>query len=174
MDLLREEGYASLTIDGIAHRAGVGKQTIYRWWKGKPELVLEAFASYASREIPLPDTGTVKADVEAFLANSFRKLNEGAAPVVRGLMADAILDPAFGDLLREVFISRRRDALKILLQRGIEREEVSADADIELAVDMLFGPMWYRLLNRHAPLNRRFASGLASRLMQGIGIGSAG
>ncbi len=168
LDLLREEGYAGLTIDGIAQRAGVGKQTIYRWWKGKPELVLEAFATYASREIPLPDKGSVEADVEAFLATSFRKLNEGAAPVVRGLMADAILDPEFGDLLREVFIARRRAALKSLLERGVERGEIAANADLELAIDMLFGPMWYRLLNRHAPLNRRFATGLARNLMRGI------
>lgn len=168
LELLREEGYAGLTIDGIAQRAGVGKQTIYRWWKGKPEVVLEAFATYASREIPLPDKGSVQADVDAFLATSFRKLNEGAAPVVRGLMADAILDPQFGELLREVFIARRRAALKTLLQRGVERGEVAADADLELAIDMLFGPMWYRLLNRHAPLNRRFAAGLANSLMRGI------
>src|SRR5581483_6685625 len=69
--LLEAEGYGALTIEGVARHAGVGKQTIYRWWKCKAELVLEAYANHAASKIPVPDKGNLRGDLEAFLTASF-------------------------------------------------------------------------------------------------------
>jgi AcrR family transcriptional regulator len=163
VELLRERGYGSVTVDEIAARAGVGKQTIYRWWKSKPDVVLEALTEHASKTIPVPDTGALEGDLAEFLAATFRALEgtRSLAAVMRGLMAHAQLDEAFAERFR-AYIEGRRATLRDLLARGRARGELPDDLDADLVIDMLFGAMWYRLLLGHAPLGRRAATALAA------------
>jgi AcrR family transcriptional regulator len=165
--LLEKEGYRSLTIEGVARHAKVGKQTIYRWWKSRAELVLEAFAKHAAEMIPIPKRGSLETDLEAFLTLTFKRLTTKSGPIARGLIADGVLDPQFGKLFREVFVAKRRAALQEILTRGIKRGELAPDADLDLLTDLLFGPMWYRLLNQHARLNQRFARDLVRSALYG-------
>ncbi|GHO78590.1 TetR family transcriptional regulator [Ktedonobacter sp. SOSP1-85] len=157
LDLLERDGYKALTVEAIAALAGVGKQTIYRWWPSKGAVVFEAFAARAALDVPLPDLGTVREDVLAFIENTFRSLNEGMEKTVRSLMAEAQFDAEFGKEFRQTFIEARRKALKTLLERGIQRGELPLDTDLDFLLDMIYGPMWYRLLNQHAPLDAYFA-----------------
>src|SRR5438874_11732549 len=90
---LKERGYASLTIEGIAARAGAGKQTIYRWWQSKADVVLDAMLELAAARIKIPDTGNLQDDLRSFLSDTFRQ--RGQRPVLAGLMAHAQLDPVF-------------------------------------------------------------------------------
>jgi AcrR family transcriptional regulator len=156
---LGERGYAGVTVEGIAARAGVGKQTIYRWWPSKAEVVLEAARVEASARIKVPDRGSLGADLRAFLTATFRQRDQ--QPVVVGLMAQALLDAEFAEKFREQFLFRRRAALRAVFDRGRERGELPAGVDVELLIDVVFGVLWYRLLIGHAPLTPRAARQLA-------------
>ena len=155
--LLHDRGYRSVTIEGIASEAGVGKQTIYRWWQSKAEVILEAFTRHTAGRITVPDSGNVKTDLQNFLTQAFDSLARESGEVVRGLMSEALVDPDFAETMHDIFITRRRSALRGILLKGIERGELVSDVDIELIIDLIYGPMWYRLLNKHAPLNPGFA-----------------
>jgi AcrR family transcriptional regulator len=163
LKLLRERGYGSLTTDAIAVSAGVGKQTIYRWWSSKAEVVLEALTDQA-RAIGAPETGGLESDLEAFFDASFRVLRgrSGTGPVLKGLMAEAQLDPAFGSRFA-TFIEARRSALRALLLRHAKPGVL-----VEGMVDMLFGALWYRLLLGHAPLDSAFARTLGRLAARGL------
>jgi AcrR family transcriptional regulator len=164
---LTERGYRALTVDGIAARAGTGKQTIYRWWGSKADVVLDAMLDVAETWIAVPDDGSLPADLTAFLTATFRL--RGLRPVLVGLMAEAVLDPAFGDAFRERFLFSRRAALRSVLRRGVERGEIGPDVDLELLIDVVFGVLWYRVLVGHAPLDEATGRALAALLLRSIG-----
>ncbi|WP_081444551.1 TetR/AcrR family transcriptional regulator [Anaeromyxobacter dehalogenans] len=162
LELARTRPPADVSVEAIAAQAGVGKQTIYRWWRGKAEVLLEALADLAEAEILESDMASLEADVRAFLEASFDAIeHQRLAPVLRGLMAEAQRDPGFARAFRARFIERRRDAARRLLDRARRRGELGRSTDPELLVDVLFGALWYRLLVGHAPLDRAFARGLA-------------
>ena len=96
----------------MARQAGVGKQTIYRWWKCRAELVLEAYANHTSSKIPLPDKGSLRADLEAFLTAGCKRLTDISGPIMRGLMADAVHDDEFREVLMSAFLRKRQEALQ--------------------------------------------------------------
>jgi hypothetical protein len=79
-------------------------------------------------------------------------------------MSEALIDPDFAEAMRDIFIASRRSALRDILFKGIQRGELASDVDIELIIDLIYGPMWYRLLNKHAPLNPRFAKQISEMI----------
>ena len=165
LELMQKEGYNAVTIEGVARHAGVGKQTIYRWWGSRAELILEAFANHAADMVPTPDRGSLREDLEVFMNAGFKRLFRDYGAIMRGLMADAVLDPDFNKILREAFILKRRAATRVILERGMERGEIAKTADLELMIDMLFGPVWFRLLVQHAKLDAGFASQLITAVI---------
>ena len=163
--LLDERCYGAMTVDEIATRAGVGKQTLYRRWPSKAAVVLDALTRRTAREVPVPDTGAVRDDVRALLRGAFAVLRTGRAQVVTSLMAEAQRDEAFASAFREAFVAPRRAVLAELLRRGALRGELDEGADAGFLIDLAYGPMWYRLLNRHAPLDNAFADRLADAML---------
>jgi AcrR family transcriptional regulator len=164
LKLLNERGYRSVTIEAIASEAAVGKQTIYRWWRSKAEVILEGFARYTAGQVTVPDSGNLQTDLQVFLTQAFDSLTRESGEIVRGLMSEALIDPDFAEAMRDIFINSRRSALRDILLKGIERGELASDVDIELIIDLVYGPMWYRLLNKHAPLNPRFAKQISEMI----------
>ncbi len=144
----RRDGYESLTMDRIAAEAGVGKQTIYRWWRSKAEVTLDALRELADEQIERVDTGRLAGDLEAFLAQTFAtsRTHPGLDRVLCALMGEAQRDPAFATLWREQLIEPRRQALQALLERARKRGELARSTDIALLLDVMFGTMWYRML----------------------------
>jgi len=168
-ELLDEQGYVATSIDQIARRAGVGKQTIYRWWPNKAYLVLEAHAEQAAERNPIPDTGGLRGDLRAIAASFSHNLSDTAVGrVCVQLIGEAQVDEAFADAYREVFVTQRRAAVRELLERARGRGEVRDDVGVELALDFFFGPIWYRRLVRHAPLTREFAHAIADALAEAV------
>ncbi|MBA3906930.1 MAG: TetR/AcrR family transcriptional regulator [Pseudonocardiales bacterium] len=163
---LREHGYPAVTVDGIAARAGAGKQTIYRWWGSKADVVLDAVLDLAESVIALPDEGTLEADVEAFLVATFRQRDQ--RPALAGLMAQSVLDPEFATPFRKRFLFRRRAALRTVFERGRARGEIAPDIDTELLIDVVFGVLWYRLLVEHAPLSEDAGRELAALVLRAV------
>lgn len=169
-----ERGYGAVTMEGIAAGAGVGKQTIYRWWPSRAAVVLEALRELASAQIAVPDSGTLRRDLELFLAATFSSaelLPEGAR-LLQGLMAEAQLDEHFRDELRAQLIEPRRQALRQFFERARERGELRSDFDGDLGVDLAFGVMWYRLLLALGPLDESLAADLARVIARAAEKGS--
>ncbi|WP_405132651.1 TetR/AcrR family transcriptional regulator [Nocardia sp. NBC_01388] len=166
--LLEEHGYRDLTMERIAARSGVAKSTIYRWWRSRPELVMEAYARTVAQRMPEPDTGTAAGDLVEFITRLYGVVDH---PIrvrsLRGMMADAQLDPDFRTAFRG-WIDTRRAVVADLLRRGIDRGELDPDLDLDHAVDLVFGPFWYRLLTDHAPLGPDEAGSHTARLLTGF------
>ncbi|GAA4639543.1 TetR/AcrR family transcriptional regulator [Actinoallomurus vinaceus] len=170
-DELLERGYGGLTMEGIAARAGVGKQTIYRWWRSKADVALDALLNLASEGIPVPDEGTLEADLGVFLRRTFG-MQEQARPILVGLLAQSLLDPEFAEGFRDRFLAGRRAALHTMLERAVARGEISADEDLGLLQDVVYGLLWYRMLFRHALLNDDAARDIAAFIARSVRIGN--
>ena len=156
---------SDLAIEAVARAAGVGKQTIYRWWPSKGALAAEALASYAAAVVPLPDTGSLRCDIESFFRDSFAALQDpGTARALRRMLSLGLADPHFGTALGEFTALRRKD-LRTLFERGRDRGQLAADADLDVLVDLGYGFLWYRFLVGHAPLDGRAAAALAAHLL---------
>jgi len=166
MGELTERGYAALTVDGIAARAGVGKQTIYRWWPSKAAVVLDALLDTTATKIIVPDEGSLPDDLVGFLSETFRQ--RGQRPVLVGLMAQALLDPVFATAFRDRFLFGRRAVLRQILDRAVERGEIAPDIDPELLIDVVYGVLWYRLLVGHGPLDEEAGRRLADLVVRAV------
>lgn len=146
-ELIREAGYRGLTIEGIATRAGVGKQTVYRWWPTKADVLLEAAATKADLHVSTTDRGAFRDDLEQFLRDSFRLLRvPGLAELLRSLMADSQINPEFAQRFREGFLNRRRAALVEIVERAQMRGDAPAGTSADLVADVVFGFIWYRVM----------------------------
>ena len=169
-ELLVEVGYRALTIEGIAARAGVGKQTIYRWWPSRAALALEAYLGGSDAVLqPSPDSGDVREDVGRLLGWLVAVLAEPiGGRVLAGLIADLQHDPELAERYHRDVVPARRRAMLEALERGRERGDLRADADLELAVDELHGAVFYRLLLSGEPLDSAFIEQLADQVLAGL------
>ena len=168
-ELLVERGYRELTIEGVAGRAGVGKQTIYRWWPSRAALVLEAYLAGSDAIAPPPEAGSVRDDVRTLLDWLVAVLAQPiGGRVVAGLVADLPHDRELAGRFHGDVVPARRQAMVAALERGRERGEIRADADLELAVDSLHGAVFYRLLLSGEPLDARFTERLAEQVLRGL------
>ncbi len=167
-ELVEEVGYNSLTIEGIATRAGVGKTTIYRRWPNKASIVLNAFFEDLSPATTFPDTGNVREDLRRHLKKFVKELNGPLGCKISMLLANGQLDEEMAEAFRAQWIKPRRDEARQVIQKGIERGEIHQDIDPELLVDALYGPIYFRLLAGHAPLTPSFADSLTELVMSGL------
>ncbi|MGE5703718.1 MAG: TetR/AcrR family transcriptional regulator [Clostridia bacterium] len=163
--LFEQHGYKKLTMESIAKAAGAGKQTLYRWWPTKAAIVLEAMKSQCELEIPVPNRGSVRDDLLEYVQNTCNLLNGPTGRMITALIVESQFDEDFSRLFHEEFISSRREALISILRKGVERGELKAPHDFDFAADLCYGPIWYRLLNRHAPLDESFVAQIVETLL---------
>jgi AcrR family transcriptional regulator len=167
-DLLLANGIAAVSMDAVAARAGVSKATIYRWWPTKETLALDAL--YHEWAVPpARDTGSLRGDLLSLLRPWVRLA--GRRPygrAIAALITEAQTDPEFAGEYRTRFLSPRRDLARTVLHRAIERGEIPAGTKIEVALDVLYGPLYHRLLHGHAPLNDRFVRDVVDTVLGGI------
>jgi AcrR family transcriptional regulator len=152
-------------MDAIARRAGVSKQTVYRWWSSPPEILLEALNEGAARIAPLEDTGDLVHDLRIFMRRSVLGAREPVGRLLAALMAEAQRNPVFGESFRTGFLTKRRSVMRELLEHAVKRGEVSSDLDLDFLVELFFAALWYRLLAASGPLDRRFADELTDTLL---------
>lgn len=157
-ELLGRPDGAATSIEEIAQVAGVSKHTIYRWWPSKGAVLLEAMVEQARQVDGRPPEGNLPADLERFLAATFRAAQQ-AAPLLRSAMAEAQRDPRAAEGIRQ-FTAERRAELHELLTAGQRRGELPSTADLDLLVDQIYGLLWYRILIGHAPLTADVAKRL--------------
>lgn len=171
VEIVTEVGFRGLTIDAVAHRAHVGKATIYRRWDGKEQLVLDALTAGRFPH-PQPDTGSLRDDLLAYyLPLAEADAQKGAIRLMPALAAEAAVDSEIADRLHAYVADRRAPVAGILL-RAQERGEVSEHVDTELVVDLLTGAIMYRLYFSGAVVD----DDVIRRLLEGvlIAIGADG
>ncbi|MEV6324134.1 TetR/AcrR family transcriptional regulator [Nocardia sp. NPDC051787] len=146
-ELIRELPYAKLGIEAIAARAGVGKQTIYRWWPSKGAVVFDAMLESDSGPagLALPDTGDVAADLRALLRGSIAALTApGYESFLRAMYIEIQQDPELAATYRERLLLPQRCAIADRLAAAVDAGELRAGLDLELAIDLLLGPIQMR------------------------------
>ncbi len=156
----------------MAERAGVGKTTIYRRWSSKEELVRAAVEAFVEG-IAIPNSGSVRADLLALEREAVSVYRGKPGRLMPGLVSAMARYPELAGTVREDFLRSRRAALATVLRRGIERGEIREDADLELALDCLGGPLFYRLLVTGGPLDDALAEGVVDVMLQGLAVGPA-
>jgi AcrR family transcriptional regulator len=169
--LLLEQGLGAVSMDAVAARAGVSKATIYRWWPTKETLALDAlYQEWTDTSAELTDTGSLRGDLLALLLPWASRVGDRPyGRVIGALVTEAHTDPAFGELYRERFIEPRREQVRVILRRAADRHEISADINIEAAIDLLYGPLYHRLLHGHAPLTPDFVRDVIDIVVAGLG-----
>jgi AcrR family transcriptional regulator len=151
--ILNAQGYAALTIEGVAADANVGRPTIYRRWPSKPALVVAALVSSDRLALPLPDRGSLRADLVALQAHQVELMDSPQSRrVTAGLVADLATDPELAEIYVTQYLAPRRATVWQLLQRGVDRGELVADTDFAFVYDLLMGPLFMRAVVWGQPL----------------------
>jgi len=170
-DLLVELGFAGVTVEGIAARAGVGKQTIYRWWRSKVDVLLDCLLEDSEQELPLPDTGHIDKDLRLLLRQVSKFLTRSdAGQVLRALLGEVQHDKTIASAFRTRYVRVSRDRDRSILQRAVERGELPESLDLDAALDQLLGPVFYRVLVTGERVDQRFTDDIVARFMAGIHI----
>jgi AcrR family transcriptional regulator len=175
-ELLLAQGLGAVSMDAVAERAGISKATIYRWWPTKETLALETlYHEWDTNRLSLRETGSLRGDLLALLRPWIRRVR--ARPygrVIAALITEARTDPRFAEQYRTRFVEPRREPARALFRRAIERGEIRPDTDVEVTLDLVYGPIYHRLLHAHAPLTDRFVQAVVDTALAGLSGNSGG
>ena len=173
LDLVGEVGYAKLSIEGIAARAGVGKQTIYRWWPSKGAVLFDAFLTLnegQDGEVEgLPDTGDLEADLKLVLRATVAELNEPRYDEpMRALSTEIAHDPALAAAYAERLDGPLKRLKKERLRSAQRAGQLAQDLDLDVAMELVWGPLLNRWLHRSGPLTPEYADRVVETALQGL------
>jgi AcrR family transcriptional regulator len=152
--LLVEDGFAGMSIEGIAARAGVGKTTVYRRWKNKAEVVVEALRGHVCHDMPLPDTGDVRRDLVSMYEAMQQSLNGADGTIMTAFTAEKFRHPELRDEFDRTFVAVRRAHMRRLVQQGIATGELAPNTDVELVADVGPALLWHRFTMKHGRIDR--------------------
>ena len=167
-ELLLENGFGAVTIEKIAERAGVSKATIYKWWPNKAAVVMDAFFDAAVVRLPIPDTGSTINDMIIQVNNLAKFLISQEGKVINEIIAEGQYDQKLAETYRTIYFKPRRFDSRHILERGISRGELRENLDIELIIDLIFGPLFYRLLITGDVVDEEFIKNLIKCVFEGI------
>jgi AcrR family transcriptional regulator len=160
---LASTGYARMSIEAVARRAGVGKTAVYRRWPSKLHIVIDVVSAIAVRGMPVPATGTLYGDVRLLLGMIGRALrNPLAAQIIPDLLAEAARNPEIAQTLEVALRDTQRDVITVVLRNAARRGELPAGSDDELALDLITGPLYWRLAVIRTPLPKGHLDQLAA------------
>ncbi|AKG34246.1 TetR/AcrR family transcriptional regulator [Paenibacillus durus] len=169
-DLLLENGFGAVTVEKIAERAGVSKATIYKWWPNKAAVVMDGFLSAAAARLPLPDTGSAFNNVLMHATNLARFLTSREGKIITELIGEGQFDSGLAEAYRIRYFYPRRLEARQLLEQGVQRGELKENLDIELSIDLIYGPIFYRLLVIGEKLDDTYVQNIVTSAFEGIKI----
>lgn len=173
LDLMEETAFAQVTAEAIAERAGTSKATVYRWWPNKAAVVIEAFREAIAPELPLRDTGLLREDLTTQLRNFARVLSGRGGRMLRSFVIAARSDPDVAAAFRSIWMNPRRAEAKQMLRQKQASGQLRKNADLDLVLDSLYGPLYYRFLVKNELPSPKYAEALVELLIQGlIGVGA--
>jgi len=173
-DELTEDGHERLTMDRVAARAGVGKAALYRRWRSKEQMIAELVATLGGDEgTPAPDLGSLRDDLHAWFADAIAL---GQDPLLRQVMAYAIAmarsSPELIEAMRGV-PGPDRDSARVILQRAIDRGELAPDTDLQIALDIITGPIWRRVMIAGDTLDPDYAKRITAMVLRALAADAA-
>lgn len=172
ISLLESSGYHSLTMEAIANQAGVGKATIYRWWVNKAELVMEAFKEYMEPQVQFEDTNHIREDFRRQLYNLKNVFDTALGRTVIEVIVDNGTDPKISESFSEFHLQPRRKEAKRILDKGIKRGEIKENIDKDIVLDMLYAPVYFRILISKQVIDAVFIDTLLDSVMNAIKVPS--
>ncbi|MBV2154297.1 TetR/AcrR family transcriptional regulator [Kitasatospora sp. SUK 42] len=171
-ELVSEVGFGRLTIEAIAARAGVGKQTIYRWWPSKGAVVFDAFLAANGRQdgdFSLPDSGDLGADLRIVLRLSADDLTDPTLDrTYRAINAEVLGDPAVQAEYRTRLLDPLLNVTRDRLRSAREAGQLAPDTDLDFAVELLYGPLYYRWLHQLGPVDHDFTDRLVDAVLRAL------
>jgi AcrR family transcriptional regulator len=166
--LIETQTLQQITAKAIAERAGTSKATIYRWWPNKSAVVIDAFRQMVVPELPLRDTGSLVGDLTAQARNFARVLAGPGGGMLRSFVVAARSDPEVAAAFRSIWSDPRRREAKTILRGKQASGQLRKDADLDLILDSLYGPLYYRFLVKNEPPTQKYAEALAALVIQGL------
>lgn len=174
MNELAEVGYGRLSIEAVARRAGVGKTAIYRRWGNKLEMVLEIVSDVAGRSVPLPDTGSFAGDLELLMMIVSRALRHRiASQIIPDLMAEAARNPQIAETLQKALRLHQQSVGDKLVGQAVARGELPEGTDPDVAVDLILGPLYWRLAVARLPMSDDYLEKMIALVTAALRAGGA-
>ncbi|CAM5675301.1 TetR family transcriptional regulator [Streptomyces avidinii] len=167
LSLCVERGFAATTIEGIAARAGVGKTTIYRWWPSKAAILIEGVEKARDAAAGFPDTGDIAADLAAQTTSVMRLFNTEFGEIWRGLIGAAQSDEAAADGVTRI-LRVSIDACVARLAKARDAGQIRPGLDLEMAVELLYGPIYHTWLLRTRPLPEAYMESVLAMLLPAL------
>jgi AcrR family transcriptional regulator len=168
LDLLERKPLREVTADAIARKAGVSKATIYKWWPNKSLVALDAYLGGMTERVIMPDTGSAETDFTVQLKSVTTFYKSPLGRLFGQFIAEGQSDPGFLALFRERFLYARRDAARVMWRRGVDRGEIRKEIDSEIVLDLIYGPMVFRLLAGHGSLNDHESEAMVKAVFGGV------
>lgn len=161
--LLQSIPLKRLSIEAISREAGVGKTTIYRWWPSKTAVAVDAFLAQIEAVLPFPETKTVAESLVLQVQQVVKAFQGDVGRIVAGIVAEGQDDPEALTSFCDRFLNPRREVARQVIQKGIDSGELDSALDPDVAMDILYGPIYYRLLLQHLPLDEEFGIAISQR-----------
>jgi len=150
--LLKKVGFSDLSIESIAAHAGVGKATVYRWWPNKAALVIDAFVSVVEAELRYPSTGPAEKAFREQMERWIPIFNSPLGAVIAAVIGAGQSDPEIIEAFRAHWVEPRRREARELIRQSIKAGEIRSDIDPDTILDILYGPLYLRLMVHNGPL----------------------
>ena len=166
--LLERQPLRKVTVDAIALRAGVSKATIYKWWPNKSLVALDAYLAGMDEQVAMPDTGSAETDFIQQLQSVMAFYTSSLGKLFSQFIAEGQCDPQLLALFRERFLYSRRDTARVMWQRGVERGEIRKEVDSEIVLDLMYGPMIFRLLAGHGSVSAEACEAVVRTVFSGL------
>lgn len=154
--LLARDGLARMSVDAVAQSAGVSKATIYRWWPNKSAIVMEALLASTEADVYVPVSPFPEEDLIARVRRTVAVFRGPRGRTIASLIGQAQSDPEIAEAYRQQLLGPRRVAMRAAIQRAVDAGLYRPNIDFDLAIDMVYGPLYQRLLLAHAPLDEAF------------------
>jgi AcrR family transcriptional regulator len=169
IDILLKDGYDGLTMAGVAQRAGVSTATLYRRYESKVDLVVGCITTLKEEAHQPIDTGSLAGDIRALVLDGCVAFTSESVGLMKALIGEVQRNPELGEAVRERIVAQRTDPGHHLIERAVERGEIAAPADPELALQMIMGPFMFRALVSGEPIDDEFADHLCALALRLLG-----
>ncbi len=172
--LLKRVGFNELTIESVAAHAGVGKATVYRWWPNKAELVIASFVSAVEEELRFPSAGSVLGSIHQQMRRWASIFRSPLGQIVATVIGAGQSEPEILEAFRAHWVEPRRIEARRLLLQAIKKGEIRAELDPDMVLDLFYGPLYLRLLLKHAPLDEKFVNTVFGVVTPALFLSSTG
>jgi AcrR family transcriptional regulator len=165
LELLKRIGFTDLSVEAIAAQAGVGKATVYRWWPNKAALVVDAFVAAVEEELRYPTTGSAEKAIRERMKRWTRIFRSPLGQVIAAVIGAGQSEREILEAFHTHWVEPRRREARELLRQAMDHGEIRRDLDPDVILDILYGPLYLRLLVRHAPLTSELADAVFDAVM---------